>query len=493
MARAADRATSWAPIGAAVALFVLVGASRDNAARPPLGPHGWAPGSWIPLALTPAVVTGVLVMAYGLGVLGTYAALLSAAPRAVAWWPALAVGALILLTQPFGSADHVNYAAYGRILVGGGDPYTTSPIGWHGGHDPVTSHVEPPWTTAPSVYGPVATYLQGLAALVGGANLRQVVWVWQAVVVSSWLATRWLLRRLTDRHARVDALWTFNPLVLGVGVFGAHVDVVAAPLVLAAVLLAVRSPLAGGLLAGLAVATKATDAVVVPAVAAAWWVAARSGSRRFARSALVGGIACVATLVATHVPLGSHVYDQLLRVRRSVSLATPWRPLVELLTGPLSSGVVRTLVSVLAAVVMVALAAVLWRLTAGLAEVGPLGQASRVAFVLAAAYAVVAPYSLPWYDTLAWAALAPLGASRLDGLLLARGLVMAVAYVPGRVLGMTPRVERLTLGFRRHVAPVAGVLAWAAVAVLGVSGRAGRPASAPSSGGPPRESPPPSR
>ena len=70
------------------------------------------------------------------------------------------VGALALLTGPFGSADHTNYAAYGRIAAQGGDPYLVPPEAWAGGLDPVTSAVEPPWTETVSVYGPFATLLQ---------------------------------------------------------------------------------------------------------------------------------------------------------------------------------------------------------------------------------------------------------------------------------------------------------------------------------------------
>jgi hypothetical protein len=85
-------------------------------------------------------------------------------------------------------------------------------------------------------------------------------------------------------------------------------------------------------------------------------------------------------------------------------------------------------------------------------------------FALGTAYVLAAPYSLPWYDTLTWATLPVVAGSVLDGVLLARLTVMALAYVPGRVLGMTAAVEGFTLGFRRYVAPYAGLLAWVAIA-----------------------------
>ncbi len=70
---------------------------------------------------------------------------------------ACAAAVLAAFVPPLGSADHLSYAAYGRIAAAGGDPYSVPPVDWAGGHDPVTSAVEPPWTRTPSVYGPVAT------------------------------------------------------------------------------------------------------------------------------------------------------------------------------------------------------------------------------------------------------------------------------------------------------------------------------------------------
>ena len=48
------------------------------------------------------------------------------ASRRVAGPLPVGLGVLGLLTGPFGSADHTNYAAYGRIAALGGDPYLTA-------------------------------------------------------------------------------------------------------------------------------------------------------------------------------------------------------------------------------------------------------------------------------------------------------------------------------------------------------------------------------
>jgi len=52
-----------------------------------------------------------------------------------------------------------------------------------------------------------------------------------------------------------------------------------------------------------------------------------------------------------------------------------------------------------------------------------------------------------------------------------RGLMLALAYVPGRVVGMSAGVESLTLGWRRDVAPLAAIVAGV---VLLLAGRRGR-------------------
>lgn len=460
-------------LAVSIGLLVLVGVTGPNAASPDLGPRGWAPGS-LPGGFGPLATTVLLDTAYVLGGLGVAAALLGRLRLRLSWWPVGGLAVVALLTTPFGSADHLNYVAYGRILVQGGDPYTQAPLAWHGGHDPVTSHVEPPWTRTPSIYGPFATLLQALSAYLGGNTLRQEVWVWQVLVVASWLLARHLLRDLVADHGRVDLLWTVNPLVLGPGVLGAHVDVVATALVLLALRLAENHPLLTGGALGLAATTKITYAVPAAAVVGVWGVVRTSTVARRVGALVVG---LLVVLVPLHLLLGRHVYDQLERARRSVSLATPGRLLVDVLQDHLARHTVRSVVFVLAAVVAVLLAWALARATNDLAPATVPGQTMRWTFVLSTAYTLAAPYSLPWYDALTWATLPALAASGVDLVLLGRATVMAVAYVPGRVVGMTPGVERATMWVRRSLTPWVGLAAWLALAALGRRGGPVRRAS----------------
>ena len=464
-----------AGVALSFALLLLVGVSGPNAAKPGLGPRGWAPGD-LPWAPSPALVTALLWAAYLLGAGGVLLRLLStgrqaldsasarvATTRWTAWgWPLL-LGVGALACGPFGSADHTNYAAYGRITAQGGDPYLTAPDAWPAS-DPVTSAVEPPWTGTVSIYGPFATAMQALASVVGGANLRQTVWVWQLLLVAAWLLARLLLLRAGAAQARVDTLWTLNPLVFGIGVLGAHVDLLAAALVLAALVLAVRNPLLGGVVGGLAVSTKITFGIAGVALLLAWWVHERSG---FARRALALVVGALVVVVPLHVWAGPHVFDQLDRARRSISLATPWRLLFEwLVGGPMTAGTARDLVQWASVVLAAVFVVLLTRLTRGLAPATVTGAAARWVVVLSAAYTLAAPYSLPWYDLLAWVALPLLAPSVLDLVLLGRLTAMAVAYVPGRVVGMTETVERVTLTVRRRAVPWVVLALWGWLTVV---------------------------
>lgn len=457
-------------VGVSLAVLLLVGLAGESAARPRLGDRGWAPGS-LPWEPSPAGVTVLLATAYVLGVVAVGLGLWRPPTRSWSWPPVLGLGVLALLTAPFGSADHTNYAAYGRIAVLGGDPYLTAPVDFAGGADPVAGAVEPPWSDTTSVYGPFATLVQALTSVLGGESMRQTVWVWQVVVVLCWLGTRWLLLRAGAARGRVDVLWTANPLVFGVAVLGAHVDLLAIALALAALVLLSRSPLLAGVLAGLALSTKITLGVVLLGLVLTAW-----GARAWTRLAqlLIG--AAVPTL-ALYAWAGPHVNDQLERARDAVALVSPLKPLLQVAHDAFTADDARRSIFWLSAVVCVLLAVLLWRATSGLLDDTPIGVATRVSLVLTAAYAMGASYSLPWYDATVFALLPLARASALDTVLLLRSAVMALAYVPGRVVGLTPGVERLTLQFRSQIGPYAGVLAWVvttAVAVRRSGGGAGR-------------------
>ena len=197
--------------------------SRVRAGSPPwsLGLH---PSPYLVVSLTAAgLAAGTLGLVLVLrAVRGGW----SVPARAVLVAGLLAAAALTLV-PPFGSSDHLSYAAYGRMLVTGHNPYTTTPAQLAALGDPVARAVQD-WSGSPSVYGPLATAIQGLASLVGGTSVRLTVFVLGLANLAAFAVTALLLHRMT-RHdpvqqLRAALLWACNPLLLQVLVAGAHVD-----------------------------------------------------------------------------------------------------------------------------------------------------------------------------------------------------------------------------------------------------------------------------
>jgi hypothetical protein len=282
-------------------------------------------------------------------------------------------------------------------------------------------------------------------------------------------------------QARAAVLWTLNPLLLGQLVLGAHVDVVAAACAVGALVSAARRPVLAGALVGAAVGTKATYGLTALAIL---WGLRRLPRNGFGPGTLLRTLAWTAlggvvVLGPAHLFAGPHVFDQLRRASGFTSIASPWRAVVnvvELATGAGSlRGVVVPLSLLAAAALVVPLARRVAQAAtpderAWAAESAGAGErvtvdAVRAALVLTAAWALTAPYALPWYDAMVWAPLALIGITSggpgavaalmpFDRALLVRLAALGVAYVPGRVVGMSSSVETVTLGIRRYVAPV---------------------------------------
>ena len=199
-----------------------------GAAGPGPGQPPWSLG----LHPSPYLAVGLTAAGLAAGTLGLVLVLRairggwSVPARAVLVAGLLAAVALTLV-PPFGSSDHLSYAAYGRMLVTGHNPYTTTPAQLAALGDPVARAVQD-WSGSPSVYGPLATAIQGLASLAGGTSVRLTVFVLGLANLAAFAVTALLLHRMT-RHdpaqqLRAALLWACNPLLLQVLVAGAHVD-----------------------------------------------------------------------------------------------------------------------------------------------------------------------------------------------------------------------------------------------------------------------------
>jgi hypothetical protein len=74
----------------------------------------------------------------------------------------------------------------------------------------------------------------------------------------------------------------------------------------------------------------------------------------------------------------------------------------------------------------------------------PLTIAVRTAAILTASWLVTSPYTLSWYDLTTWVPLGLMAASRLDVLMIWRGLWLSVAYVTGRSVEFSPTMKSIT-------------------------------------------------
>ncbi|HEY3647214.1 MAG TPA: polyprenol phosphomannose-dependent alpha 1,6 mannosyltransferase MptB [Streptosporangiaceae bacterium] len=444
-------------IGASVAGTFAVAVAGPSVMEPALpGRPGQPPWSF-GLHPSPYLAVGLTAAALAAGTLGLVLVLRavrsgwSVPARAVLVAGLLAAVALTLV-PPFGSSDHLSYAAYGRMLVTGHNPYTTTPAQLASLGDPIARAVQD-WARSPSVYGPLATAIQALAALAGGTSVRLIVFVLGLANLAAFAGTALLLHRMTrgdpTRQLRAALLWAANPLLLQVLVAGAHVDSQAVVFGVAAVAVmyqaraevsALRAALAGALV-GLGFAVKVTIALVGLGLALAVVLRAQRQPRPLWRRqwpALAGLAAGFAVTAGAAVAIGgSAMLRQSTQASDMVSIGSPWRVIRTLIHLAVTGTVATDLVKAGAVALAVLLAVLLIR---GL-EPGSAGSRAAypvVVFALVMAWLFAWPYVLPWYDALAWALLplvplAPGGAAEALGwILLARTAALGFGYLPAR-------------------------------------------------------------
>ncbi|MGW0192269.1 polyprenol phosphomannose-dependent alpha 1,6 mannosyltransferase MptB [Nonomuraea sp. NPDC003201] len=229
-----------------------------------------------------------------------------------------AAAAILAFLPPSGSGDHLNYAAYGRMVTLGLSPYTHGAVDLPG--DPIADAVEEPWREEPSVYGPVATAVQAVASWIGGDSLRLTIFVLALVNAAAFIATGLLIDRFTrddpTRRLRAALLWTANPLLLYQLVAGMHVDTLAIACMVAA-LLARSRPTGSGVLLGLGVAIKVNAGLV--ALGPAWEL-----RRRPARLALMAACALVVVVIGYAI-VGPEAIAPMTRTSKSISHASFWK------------------------------------------------------------------------------------------------------------------------------------------------------------------------
>jgi hypothetical protein len=501
-----------------VACTFAVAVAGPSVMEPALpGRPGQPPWS-LNLHPSPYLAIGLTAAGLAAGALGLVLALRavrrgwSVPARAVLIAGLLAAAALTLV-PPFGSSDHLSYAAYGRMLVTGHNPYTTTPAQLAALGDPMARAVQD-WRGAPSVYGPLATAIQALASLAGGTSVRLTVFVLGLANLAAFAVIALLLHRMTRpdpaRQLRAALLWAANPLLLQVLVAGAHVDGQAVAFGVAAVV--VMSPdLAGrplthplaraalaGVLVGLGFAVKVTIALTGLGLALAlgygWWRRRGRWRELWPRLAALGAGFAVTAGAALAIG-GSALLRQTSQASDMVSIGSPWRVIRSAIhlavTGSAATGIVKA-----GAVALAVLLALL--LIRGLAgpgagpEPGAPADTSRyatVAFALALAWLFAWPYVLPWYDALGWALLPLAIGGTVEGLgwlLLARTTALGFGYLPAR---QTDAALPSGLGWlqpvvRHGITPAVLAIATVWLVVLMVRSRPAVEGETPGAGGP---------
>ncbi|WP_370096097.1 hypothetical protein [Streptacidiphilus sp. MAP12-20] len=405
-----------------VLLMVLVGASAPN-------DHTVAVR--LPLSVLPPMSAGAstLVMcgaitAQALGLLGMLAATRRGWRPGVPRLFAAGTAAVLLCSSmtPTGSADVASYAAYGRIAALGADPYRVSPADLGGSYAQLVS---PSWLHTPSVYGPVATWIQEAAAAVGGDRPWLTIWLLMLANAAAFLAAGLLLVRVAEDRSRAALLWVANPVLIGQLVAGGHLDTFVAVLAAGAVLVSIRTgawhrDATAGVLLGLACGLKVSAGLVVAGL-----ILALLWERAWAR-ALRLSAAAVSTVTVLYAGYGLHALAPLRAASHLVSVPSLWQAVQHLGNSTVGGAVTEAAISVAWPVATIVIAR---RLQPRLPQATPL--VVGIPFVLTLAWVLAAPWAMPWYSAVSWPFAAVLRRNALVGWLLAATTFLALMHNTG--------------------------------------------------------------
>ena len=468
-----------AGISSSLLIMIMVAGVGPSRGVVTLPRAGYGPPWWIPLHLTPAVVTVALWTAVIVGAAGVGAGLIAirqgARPRGrVLVQAALIVTAVLAVLPPAGSTDTLDYAAYGRMVATGHDPYVMTPLQLRLSGDPVGLYAPRPWQTKHSVYGPLATVEQATAAVLGGTSAGRIAFwlkLWNALAFGAIvLALDRLLRDDPARRARAHLLWSLNPLLLWGLVAGGHVNALGAavgflglamvsPVTVGHFLPARRPSVLAGLVAGALVGLAADLKItfVLFGLGIAW------AARRSPRTLLAAGAGAAAVLVPSYLWFGPPAIAVL--IYRDASATSD--NFYTLFSRPFGL----TSLPYLTVVAAFLFAAVAWLLLRRLPEGFAARPAVRPALALSLAWLLVWPYQRPWYDAMAFCLLALYPASRLDWPLLGRLAAVTIYSMPG-MPGMprSPWLAAVTTANENVVVPAIRLAALVAVVLLAFTG-----------------------
>ena len=343
-------------------------------------------------------------------------------PRRV-FWSAAAVVAVVVNITPVGTSDPASYAAYGRIAALGHNPYVFPPVDLPGGiHNPYTALVDARWQSTPSVYGPVATWVHLVAALVGGSRPWLTIWTLMIMTGIAFLGAGYLLLRSAANPMRAGLIWAANPLLIYLLVMGAQLDAFVALAGIAAILISRRGAtvwhdLAAGVVIGVAGGIKVNAVFVGLGIAVPL-----IRERAWARLLRTGAAAAVITFGLYFFSYGSDALKTPLNASTRVISPSFWQ-LIQLIGDQLNPSATSALIGVLWPPLLLAVA---WYLYNRLSPDVPAVLAATCALTFA--WVLVAPWSLPWYTALAWVTLALLPRNSLTRWLTLATGALALAH-----------------------------------------------------------------
>jgi hypothetical protein len=343
--------------------------------------------------------------------------------------------AIMVCLTPIGSSDTASYAAYGRIAALGGNPYSANSLialcAGNCRHSPYISVIGWEWKSQPSVYGPVATWLQALAGHIGAASVEHTIWVLMIINGLVFLGIGLFLLKTSDDPVRATLFWTANPVLILELVGGGHFDTLVAAFAIGAIQVArkmpnVRGDLLVGVLIGLGCGVKISMGLV--ALGLAWTMMRRREWARIARITLVA----VATTALVFSSYGVAALKPMFEGSQWVSLPSPLYFVqlagLHILGGSTSHGkaVLAPYISLIWITAMFILAWLVYRRISS-------DQPGEVVapFALTYSWVVVSPWVFAWYTALPWVALTQVPRNRMSRWLAIVTVLLALWHSSG--------------------------------------------------------------
>jgi hypothetical protein len=421
--------------GVGLLLGMLVGATAPNTETLPvkLGLSRFFPSLAHDNAIAMALLyTGTILACLGLaGMLWAHSQGWRPDPRKLLL-AATGIVAIMVCLTPIGSSDTASYAAYGRIAATGGNPYSANAVAALKHHDHSYWHVIGwEWGHQPSVYGPVATWLQRFAAAIGGASVQHTVWALMIINGLVFLGVGLFLLKTSDDPVRATLFWTANPVLILELVGGGHFDTLVAAAAIGAIQVArkmpnVRGDLLVGLLIGIGCGIKIS--MVLVAIGLAWPLLMRREWVRLTRITLVAVI--VMALELSYY--GLDALKPMFAGSQWVSLPSPLYFVqligLHILNGPTAHGKA-VLAPYISLIWIVAMFIVAWLVYQRISSDQPPEVVAP--FALTYSWIVVSPWVFAWYTALPWVALTQVPRNRMSRWLAIVTVVLALWHSSG--------------------------------------------------------------